>query len=136
MTSALSIAASGMAAASFRLEVSAGNIANMLSTGPLPTATGPSATSHPPAYVPLRVNQVAVAGGGTAATAVPVSPSSVPAYDPTAPYADQNGMVAAPNVDPANEFVQQITARYSFALNAAVVRTDEKMFKSLLDIVT
>jgi flagellar basal-body rod protein FlgC len=102
----------------------------------LPTATGPSATNHPPAYVPLRVNQVAVAGGGTAATAVPVSPSSVPAYDPTAAYADQNGMVAAPNVDLANEFVQQITARYSFALNAAVVRTDQKMFKALLDIVT
>jgi flagellar basal-body rod protein FlgC len=136
MSNALSIAASGMAAASFRLDVSAANVANMMSTGPLPTATGPNVASQPKAYVPLRVNQVAVAGGGTAATAVPVSPSSVPAYDPSASYADQNGMVAAPNVDLTNEAVQQIMARLSFAMNAAVVRTDERMFKSLLDIVT
>jgi flagellar basal-body rod protein FlgC len=133
MLSTLSIAASGMAAASLRLNVSAANVANALDTGPLPTATGASAANSPKAYVPLRVDQVAVAGGGTAATVEPVAPSSVPSYDPSAPYADPNGMVAAPNVDLANEAVQQIMARYSFALNAAVARTDEKMFKSLLD---
>jgi flagellar basal-body rod protein FlgC len=133
MSIALSIASSGMAAASLRLNVSAANVANALDTGALPTATGPSAASSPRAYVPLRVDQVAVAGGGTIATVQPVAPSSVPSYEPTAPYADPNGMVAAPNVDFASEAVQQIMARYSFAMNAAVVRTDEKMFKSLLD---
>jgi flagellar basal-body rod protein FlgC len=136
MSVALSIATSGLAAASRRLEVSASNIANAQSSGPLPTATGPSALSHPQAYVPLRVDQVEVAGGGTAATVQPVSPSYVATYDPTASYADPNGLVAAPNVDLGNEFVQLITARYSFALNAAVIRTDEKMSESLLDIVT
>jgi flagellar basal-body rod protein FlgC len=134
--SILSIASSGLAAASRRLEVSASNIANAQSNGPLPTATGPAAASHPPAYVPQRVDQVEVAGGGTAAIVQPVSPSFVAAFDPSASYADPNGLVATPNVNLANEFIQQITARYSFALNAAVIRTDEKMFKSLLDIVT
>jgi flagellar basal-body rod protein FlgC len=133
MSMVLSIAASGMAAASLRLDVSAGNVANALTTGPLPTATGSNAASYPKAYVPLRVDQVVAAGGGTAATVQPLAPSSVPGFDPGAPYADPNGMVAAPNVDLANEAVQQILARYSFAMNAAVVRADEKMTKTLLD---
>jgi flagellar basal-body rod protein FlgC len=133
MSSALSIAASGMAAASLRLDVSAANVANALSTGPLPTAAGSNAASSPKAYVPQRVEQVALAGGGTAATVQPVSPSSVPRYDPSAPYADPNGLVAAPNVDLANEAVQQILALYTFAANAAVVRAVEKLNKALLD---
>src|SRR3979490_533498 len=98
MSSVLSIAASGMAAASLRLEVSAGNVAHALSTRPLPTAPGSGGASHPQAYVPRRVDQVAGTGGGTTATVQPVSPSSVPAYDPTAAYADQNGSGAAPDV--------------------------------------
>jgi flagellar basal-body rod protein FlgC len=133
MSTALSIAASGMAAASLRLDVSAANVANALTTGPLPTAAGSIAASSPKAYVPQRVEQVALAGGGTAATVQPVSPSSVPSFDPSAPYADANGLVAAPNVDLANEAVQQILARYAFAANAAVVRAVERLNKTLLD---
>ena len=50
--------------------------------------------------------------------------------------ADPNGLVAAPNVDLNNEAVQLIVARYAFALNATVIKTDEKMFKALLDTIT
>jgi flagellar basal-body rod protein FlgC len=135
MSSILSIAASGMAAASLRLGVSASNIANMSDTGPLPGASAPNATGYPPAYAPGRVDQVDVAGG-TAASVTTVSPSYVPGYDPSAPYADRNGMVAAPNVDLANEIVQQITARYAFASNAKVMQAGSEMMKALLDIET
>jgi flagellar basal-body rod protein FlgC len=135
MSSILAIAASGMAAATRRLEVSASNIANMSDTGPLPGANAPNAAGYPPAYAPLRVDQIDVAGG-TATTVTTVSPSYVPSYDPSAPYADKNGMVAAPNVDLANEFVQQVTARYAFALNAKVMQTESEMMKALLDIKT
>ena len=55
-------------------------------------------------------------------------------FDPTAPYADSQGMVARPNVDLASEIIQQILARYSFAANAQVVRADTKMTAALLDI--
>jgi flagellar basal-body rod protein FlgC len=134
MNSILSIAASGLAAASRRLEVSASNVANALDTGPLPGAPNP--TGAPPAYVPQRLDQIAVAGGGTASTVTSVSPSYVPSYDPTAPYADKNGQVAAPSVDLANEAIQQITARYAFAANAKVVQVDAEMMKTLLDIKT
>jgi|SRR6516165_3503150 flagellar basal-body rod protein FlgC len=124
MNAAFAIAKSGMQAASLRLDVSASNVANMSSDGPLPDAT--NATAFPP-------DQVEVAGG-TAAQASNVSPSYVPAYDPGAPYADKNGMVAAPNVDLTNEVVQQMTAAYEFAANARVLQTASQMMKTLLDI--
>ena len=130
--SILSIATSGLAAASLRLQASASNVANILDTGPLPDAS--NATGFPAAYAPSRVDQVDVAGGGTAATVTTVSPSYAPRYDPSAPYADKNGLVAAPNVDLANEAVQQITARIEFAANAKVIQIESEMMKTLLDI--
>jgi flagellar basal-body rod protein FlgC len=130
--SILSIAASGLAAASRRLEVSASNIANASDTGPLPDA--PNAASFPPVYLAQRVDQVDVAGGGTVANVSTASPGYVTEYDPTAPFADKNGLVAAPNVDLANQAVQQITARIDFAANAKVIQVYSQMMKSLLDI--
>ena len=65
---------------------------------------------------------------------MPVSPSYGPAYAPSAPYADQNGMVAAPNVDFTNEAMQQIAARYAFTANAKVMQVAAQMTGTLLDI--
>ena len=103
-----------------------------LDTGPLPDA--PNAASFPPVYAAQRVDQVDVAGGGTLANVTTASPGYVTQYDPTAPFADKNGLVAAPNVDLANEAVQQITARVDFAANAKVIEVYSEMMKSLLDI--
>jgi flagellar basal-body rod protein FlgC len=128
LSSVLSIASSGLAAASLRLQVSANNVANALSTGPLPDA--PNAGNFPPAYAPQRVDQVAVTGGGTSATVGTVTPSFVPEFDPTAPFANADGQVAAPNVDLTNEAVQQIVARYAFAANAKVIQTASEMMKT------
>ena len=146
--SILSIATSGLSAASLRVSVAASNIANVLTTGPLP-ATGGSVTSggagnssnnsnFPAAFVPLRVNQVdqtsGATPGGTVATVSTVSPSFVAQSDPTAPFANQDGLVAAPNVDLANEFVQLLIAKESFAANAKVIQAFNNTTKSLLDI--
>jgi len=132
MSIALSIAASGLAAASLRLDVSASNIANALSFGPLPTAK--NAAGFPPAYVPLRVDQTETAGGGTAAKAMSVLPSYMPVYDPMAPYADSHGMVAAPNVDIGSQLVEALLARYTFAANVKVAGADASMMNSLVDM--
>lgn len=121
-----------MAAASLRLQVSANNVANAASSGPLPNS--PNSTSVPGPYVPERVDQVARAAGGTNVTVSAVSPGSVPMFDPSAPYADGHGMVASPNVDLASEIVQQLMARVSFAANAQVIGADSKMTASPLDI--
>ena len=136
MNAILSIAASGMNAAMRRLEVSASNVANALSDGPLPSADAAVQAKYPAAYTPLRVDQVETAGGGITAVVGNVTPGTVLTYDPSAPFADNRGMVASPNVNLANEAVQQLIARYTFVMNAVVVRTYDQMMKSLLDIKT
>lgn len=145
--STLSIATSGLSAASLRLDVTASNIANALTTGPLPATSGSGASSAAgnstnnsnfSAYVPLQVNQVDQTSGstpgGTAAVVSTVSPSFVPQFDPTSPFANQDGLVAAPNVDLASQFIQLLTAKYDFAANAKVIQAYDNTQQSLLDI--
>jgi flagellar basal-body rod protein FlgC len=136
MSSILSIAVSGISAASERLQDSADNVANAETDGPTSDAGAEQQAQYPPAYTPKEVHQVANAGGGTTAVTTNVQPATVLAYDPTAPYADQNGDVAKPNVSFTNEAYQQLTARYSFVMNAYVARLYSRMVKSLLDIQT
>src|SRR5258705_4336017 len=134
MSSVLSIAISGMQAATTRLEVSARNVANARSAGALPDAQGNYSADAPRAYIPQRVDQVDLSGGGTQAVVSNVTRSYIPAYDPGAPYANADGQVAAPNVDLTEEAIQQLVARYTFAANARVVTAYDQMVKSLLDI--
>ena len=136
MNAILSIASSGMTAAMRRLEVSASNVANAMSDWPLPSADAAIQAKYPAAYAPKQVEQVEIAGGGTAVVVSDVTPSYVASYDPGAPFADAQGMVASPNVNIANEAVQQLVSRYTFVMNTVVVRTYEQMMKSLLDIKT
>jgi flagellar basal-body rod protein FlgC len=140
----LSIATSGLSAASLRLDVAASNIANALTTGPLPATSGSDApggansssngVNLPSVYIPLQVNQADQSGGGTVATASAVSPGFVAQSDPGAWFANQDGLVAAPNVDLASQFVQLLTAKYAFAANAKVVQSYANTTRSLLDI--
>ncbi|MGY3658029.1 flagellar basal body rod protein FlgC [Bradyrhizobium sp. USDA 376] len=145
--SILSIATSGLSAASLRVNAAASNIANVNTTGPLPASGGSStsagsgiAPTFPAAYVPLRVDQVSQSSGstpgGTVATVSSVSPSYTAQSDPSAPFANQDGLVAAPNVDLANEFVELATAKYSFIANAKVIQAYSETTESLLDITT
>ena len=136
MSSILTIAVSGITAASERLQDSASNVANAESDGPTSDASPQVQANTPPAYTPKQVHQVPLANGGTQALTTNVQPATVLAYDPTAPYADANGEVAKPNVDLANEAYQQLTARYDFVMNAYVMRVYSRMMKSLLDIQT
>jgi flagellar basal-body rod protein FlgC len=132
MSISSAIAVSGLKVASLRLQVAASNIANSLSIGPLPDAA--NAEKFPAAYSALRVNQNDVVGAETSATVTTTTPATVSSYEPTAPFADGNGMVAGPNVDLANELVQLLVARYTFAANAQVIRADGQMSASLLNI--
>jgi flagellar basal-body rod protein FlgC len=115
MTSILSIATSGMAAAQKRLEVSARNVANVSTDLP---ADAPSdvAAAFAALRPPLRIDQVEVSGGGTAAVVSQAPPGT--------------------QVDLANEAVQLMVARYTFAANAKVAKLAGEMQRSLLDIKT
>lgn len=136
MSSILSIAVSGISAASERLQDSASNVANAESDGPDSQASAQAQAQYAAAYTPKEVHQVALAGGGTQAVTANVQPATVLAYDPTAPYADANGDVAKPNVDFSSEAYQQLAARYNFVANAYVMRIYSRMVKSLLDVQT
>jgi flagellar basal-body rod protein FlgC len=134
MSSISTIALSGMNAAARRLEVSASNVANVMSTGALPGADGTVPAGAPQAYAPLELVQTASAGGGTQTAVTTVTPSTTVVSDPQAPFADQDGLVAAPNVDLSQEMLGQMIASYSFTANATVMKAVDRMAKTLLNI--
>jgi flagellar basal-body rod protein FlgC len=134
MSNISTIALSGMNAASRRLEVSASNVANVMTTGALPDADGSLPSGAPRAYDPLELIQTASAGGGVQTSITTATPPTSAIFDPQAPFANQDGLVAAPNVDLAGEMVSQLLASYSFAANATVLKADDRMTETLLDI--
>ena len=134
MSSISTIALSGMSAATRRLDVSASNIANASSTGALPNADGTPPAGALRAYAPLALVQTASAGGGTQTALTTFAPSTIAVSDPQAPFANQDGFVAAPNIDITQEMVGQMVASYSFAANAAALTAGNRMTGALLDI--
>jgi flagellar basal-body rod protein FlgC len=135
MDASMAIAASGMAAASASLTSSACNIANMQTTGPIP-ASGPDQPvpqNSGSLYQAVFVTSQALPGGGVTSASSNMLPSYTLAYDPSAPFANLQGMVAAPNVDPIAETVNQISASAAFRANLAVFEAANKNFKTLLD---
>ena len=134
MNSISTIAVSGLNAAAQRLQVSASNVANVFSTGALPAANGTVPAGAQQAYAPLRVNQTATADGGTQTSVTATTPSYTAVSDPQAPFANANGLVAAPNVDISQEMVDQMIASYSFATNATVLKASDRMTQALLDV--
>ena len=126
------IALSGMNAATLRLEAAASNIANMRSNGPLPDAA--NAANYAPVYAPLEVNQTPNAAGGATASLAPATRQAVTAYDPSAPYANAQGLVASPDVDLAEQVVELITSGYAFTANLQTAKADAEMLATALAI--
>jgi flagellar basal-body rod protein FlgC len=121
-----SIALSGINVATLRLQVSASNVANARADGPLPGSA--DALDVPNAYVPLRVNQTATAGGGTSAT-VTRSTAKAPTFDTSAYWE----FAANPYVALTNELVQQLLAHFDLVGNAHVLRADAQQSAALFD---
>jgi len=119
------VSMSGLTAATLQLKAAASNIANARSNGPLAGAANPS--GQPPAYTPLAVRQTPRADGGVEASLAPALREQLATYDPSAPYANAGGMVATPDVAPVDDMVALVTARYVFAANLAVLRTNAEM---------
>ena len=140
VTSAIHTAVSGLMAQSVRLSVSADNVANMRSVGLDPNASAAagvaaSTTGHPP-FIPLSTLNVSQAGGGVKAVLVPNSPPSVALFDPNNPAADAQGLVHLPNVSLEEELVTQMLARRVFQANVEVIKAQDEMLGSLLDLTS
>jgi flagellar basal-body rod protein FlgC len=137
MLSAIS-ALSGMQAASLRLTASANNLANINSNGALPSATQ-TASNAPQPYQPVHVEQTSETGadgvsGVTVARARNTAPGYISLYDPTASFADAQGMVAAPNVDLQNEITNIVQAKQEFVVNANVAKSIDNLVKKMFDL--
>jgi flagellar basal-body rod protein FlgC len=86
-------------------------------------------------YQPATSVQSTAPDGGVTTSLQPSLPAYNLAYDPQAPYANMQGMVATPNVDMASQIVAQIEAVNSFRANLAVYKAASGLYKSLLDTV-
>ncbi len=132
MVDALSIALSGLMAQDQRLSVSANNIANADTTGALPTPQAPAST----VYKPLTVNFTSQPGGGVLShvTSNPNGYTAVP--DLNGPYANSQGLVAAPNVDLTQEMVNLLQAELLYKANIDVIKTQKHMMGDLLNMIS
>lgn len=131
MVSALNAALSGFTAATQRLNVSAQNIANAESTQ---TQRDGVVVNEP--YVPQRVAQRSLAEGGVVADVQDVSPATRNLYDPNNAAADANGVTAYPNVDTAEQLVNTQLALYTAQANLSVIKVQNKLNQSVLNIIS
>lgn len=133
MINTIQIALSGLFAGQKKMEASATNIANMTTSGSL---TDPG---HPPYSAVTTAQQAISAGEGSAqgvkSTVIPKNTPFVPAYDPDSPFADQNGLIGAPNVSLAEEAVNISLAEHSFKSNLKIIETASEMSKELTRVL-
>jgi flagellar basal-body rod protein FlgC len=132
MLNTISIALSGLNAATNRVSASASNIANVMTAGSL------QAGKQAP-YDALTTRQIAQSdaqgqGSGVQSEVVSAGRPFVPSYAPDSPFADENGIIGTPNVDLAEEAVNLSLAKMTYKANISVIKTAEEMSDELLRI--
>lgn len=126
VSSISAIAQSGLAAANAMLSVSASNIANIDDTSPVGAVGG---------YQPSEVQTSPAPGGGVIAQAVTVKPSQLLAYNPASPFANPQGLVDIPDIDPITEVTNQLTAGTAFAYSLAALKVADEEQRQTLDMI-
>ncbi|MCL2469359.1 MAG: flagellar biosynthesis protein FlgC [Alphaproteobacteria bacterium] len=129
MSSIYSIALSGMNEASQRMLSAAQNIANISTTGSVPTPSSLSGVYRPTDVVSISAGQ----GQGVQTQTVYREPAYRVAYDPQSSFANGKGFVAQPNVDLTASIVDTIMAAAVYKANAKMLETARDMNKTLLD---
>lgn len=127
----MQIAASGLNAERARLEIIAGNIANVNTTK---TAGGD--------VFRRQLVQLVSAGSGEDGELPGVNVAGVVSdpsplhqiYDPANPEADDKGFVAKPNVDVMLEMVDMLGATRSYQANVTAIQSAKEMIRHALEI--
>lgn len=127
MGNAIGIALTGLNSSSLKLYASASNIANMRSTGSLSDHDYPSYEA--------QTTQTTTGTGGVYTKIVTRHPATTVAFDPNASYADENGMVSAPNVNMEEELVTMKMAETAYKANAQTIRTAGEMFDTIINAI-
>jgi flagellar basal-body rod protein FlgC len=136
MISAVHSSVSALKAASASLASRADNIANVRTTARIDeVSVDRSSRRELPEEVfrPSRPTYVAREHGGVDVEIEPVDPSHRVVYDPRDSRANEEGLVAAPNVNLEENLVGAIQDRAMFLANVAVIRTADEMSGALLD---
>lgn len=142
MVTSVKSSVSALGAASKGLAANALNIVNMRSSAPIDkveispvarTAADREARADDEYFRPSETVTVSTEDGGVRAVEREKTPSHVESYDPGDPHANEEGVVARPAVELAEEFVDMIKSRDQYLANLAVIRAEDDMVGELLD---
>ena len=81
----------------------------------------------------MRVAQDSLEGGGVRARIGAIAPFHLMVLDPSDPLADEEGLVARPNVDVEGELVAVMRARRAYEMSLKVIETEDEMTGSLIN---
>lgn len=121
MINPISTAVSGLTAASRKLAVATENIVNASSVGSL----DPNSPNQ--AYAAQTTLAKSVGGGGVQTVTLTREPPFVPNFQPDSPFANEDGLVNAPNVNLDEELVNTKLAEQAYKASAQVIRTTSDM---------
>lgn len=137
MYGSLDISTSGMIAQRTRLATISANIAN---ANTILNAKGE--------YAPYRRRIVTFAPGdpasnspqgqslGVHVSSIDLDPSAfVPKHDPTSPYADENGYVLTPNINPVVEQINAMETARAYEANVVAAETSKSMMAQALRLL-
>ncbi|CBV44264.1 flagellar basal body rod protein FlgC [Halomonas elongata] len=130
MFSVFEISGSAMSAQSQRMNVTASNLANADSVA------GPDGEAYRAKQVLFETRAQSRTGvGGVGVREVIEDPSPMRRqYRPEHPLADDQGYVDMPNVDPAAEMVNMISASRSYQANVEVMDTNKQLLLKTLSM--
>ena len=132
LSSPFNVGLSGIRAATKRLDAVADNVANMNNVVPTSQLAFQERTIT---TAPVAGDLPGGAGGGVAVTGVALgSAQGRPAYDPSNPIADEQGMVRQPEVSVSEQMVQMRLATLEVKANVRTIEAARDIYQSILDI--
>ena len=124
------IAASGLTAERFRMDVAAGNLANARSTR---STTGTMYQPVNPVFEAVAMSQDG-AMGVAAVGLTPIGGDPIRVYDPSHPDADGQGYVSYPDVDAGTQMTDLMGASRAYSMNATVTQAAKQTALDAIEI--
>jgi flagellar basal-body rod protein FlgC len=129
MINAIKIALTGLNAATKKLDTIASNVANLTTSGSLKVPETPPYKALDTAQ--QTINDSFGNGQGVQTNIIEKTRPFTPGFDPSSPFADENGIIGLPNVNLAEEAVNLTIAKTNFKANAAVIKVAAEMEEEL-----
>lgn len=128
----ISIALTGLDAASKRVQAAASNVANIQTAGSL--EKGEQAPYTPIATQQSTVTDSSGNGLGVSTDYVSKNQPFTPAYSPDSPFANADGYIGVPNISLPEEAVNLKLAELSYKANIQTLKVGEELNDELLSI--